>query len=239
MATFVLVHGSCHGGWCWQKVSPLLTKHGHKVYTPTLTGLGERSHLLTEDIDLDTHIQDITQMFEYEDLNDVILVGHSYGGLVIGGTAEKVPHRIKRLVYLDGYVPQDGKNAFDLIPGLKEIYEKRSIKEQGKEWLVASYEPQVWGVTNPDDIAWMNDRLGPMPWHTHDQPLKIQNSQSKELARSYISCTDFKDFHFMAQRVKSEEESSWDYYELKTGHDAMITVPNELAQLLLEISTKQ
>jgi pimeloyl-ACP methyl ester carboxylesterase len=202
--TFVLIHGSCHGGWCWQKLVPFLEKHGHNVYTPTLTGLGERSHLLRQDINLDTHIKDIIQVFEYEDLNKVILVGHSYGGMVIGGVSEKIPHRIKHLVYLDAYIPQDGKSGFDLIPGLKEIYEKRSLKKQGKEWLVSSYEPQDWGVTNPDDIAWMKSRLGPMPWHTHDQPLKIQNPQSKELAKSYISCTDFVDFHFMAQRVKLE-----------------------------------
>jgi pimeloyl-ACP methyl ester carboxylesterase len=97
----------------------------HKVYTPTLTGLGERSHIPRKDIDLNTHVLDITQVFEYEDLNDVILVGHSYGGMVIGGVAEKKPHRIKRLVYLDRYIPQDGKSAFDLIPCLKEI-----IKDQ-------------------------------------------------------------------------------------------------------------
>jgi pimeloyl-ACP methyl ester carboxylesterase len=237
--TFMLVHGSCHGGWCWQKVTPLLRNHGYKVYTPTLTGLGERSHIVRKDIDLNTHILDITQVFEYEDLNDVILVGHSYGGMVISGVAEKIPHSIKRLLYLDGYIPQDGKSAFDLIPGLKEIYEKRSMKQQGKEWLVSSYEPQIWGVTNPEDIAWMRNRLCPMPWHTHDQPLRMQNIQSKKLAKSYISCTDFKDFHFMAQRVKSEEGGVWDCHELKTGHDAMVTVPNELVQLLLEISIKQ
>ena len=212
-ATFVLVHGSCHGGWCWQKVTPLLRKQGHEVYTPTLTGLGERSHLLRKDIDLDTHIQDIIQVFEYEDLNEVILVGHSYGGMVIGGAAEKIAQRIKCLVYLDAYIPQDGKSAFDLIPGLKEIYERRSMKEQGKEWLVSSYEPQDFGVTNPDDIVWMNARLGPMPWHTHDQPLKMQNTQSKKLAKSYISCTDFGDSQFMAQRIKSQGD--WDYHELK------------------------
>lgn len=113
MATFVLVHGSNHGGWCWRKVTPLLSEDGHEVYTPTLTGLGERSHLVSKDIGLDTHILDIIQVLEYEGLNKVILVGHSYGGLVIGGVAEKVPERIRRLVYLDAYIPQDNKSAFD------------------------------------------------------------------------------------------------------------------------------
>src|ERR687889_2155513 len=111
MTTFVLVHGSCHGGWCWKKVTPLLRKYGHDVYFPTLTGLGERDHLLSKDIDLYTHIHDITQVLEYEDLNEVILVGHSYGGLVIGGVAEVIPERIKHLVYLNAYIPQDNKSA--------------------------------------------------------------------------------------------------------------------------------
>jgi pimeloyl-ACP methyl ester carboxylesterase len=125
MATFVLVPGSYHGGWCWKKVTPLLTNHNHIVYTPALTGLGERSHLLREDIDLSTQILDIIQVFEYEDLYDVILVGHSYGGMVVGGVAEKIPDRIRRLVYLDGYIPEDGKTAFDLIPGFR-----RSVQEK-------------------------------------------------------------------------------------------------------------
>src|SRR5919107_1009755 len=115
MANFVLVHGSCHGAWCWKKVCPLLNKSGHNVYTPTLTGLGERSHLVSNDIGLDTHIVDVTQVLEYEDLNEVILIGHSYGGLVISGVAERVPKRIRRVVYLDGYIPEDNKTAFDII----------------------------------------------------------------------------------------------------------------------------
>ena len=190
MATFVLVHGSCHGGWCWKKVTPLLGKDGNDVYTPTLTGLGERSHLVTRDVGLDTHIIDVTQVLEYEDLDEVTLVGHSYAGLVIGGVAEKVPERIRRLVYLDAYIPQDNKSAFDIVPGLETIYKKRALKEQGREWLVASYEPEEFGVTNSVDINWMNTRLSPMPWHTHDQPIRITNPQAKRIPKSYICCTE-------------------------------------------------
>ena len=124
MSTFVLVHGSCHGGWCWKKVTPILCKDGYSVYTPTITGLGERSHLVNRDIGLHTHILDIIQVFEYEDLDEVILVGHSYGGLVIGGVAEIIPQKIKRLVYLDGYIPHDNKSAFDLEPGLETLQAK-------------------------------------------------------------------------------------------------------------------
>jgi pimeloyl-ACP methyl ester carboxylesterase len=201
MTTFVLVHGSCHGGWCWKKVTRLLANHNHRAYTPTLTGLGERSHLLREDIDLSTHILDITQEFEYEDLDNVILVGHSYGGMVISGVAERIPDRIKRLVYLDGYIPEDGKTAFDLVPGLEGEYMKRSLGKQGKKWLEPPYDPTVWGVTNTEDIAWMNRHLSPMPFHT-DQPIGINNPKAKKIPKSYISCTVYKDFHFMAQKAK-------------------------------------
>ena len=230
MATFVLVHGSCHGGWCWKKVTPLLRKYGHDVYTPTLTGLGERSHLVSRNIRLDTHILDIIQVLEYEDLSEVTLVGHSYGGLVIGGVAEAIPERIKHLVYLDAYIPQDNKSAFDIVPGLEAIYKERALTERSREWLVASYEPEEFGVTNSVDINWMKTRLSPMPWHTHDQPIRITNPKSKRLPKSYISCTEFGESQFKAQ--KSQED--WDYHELKTGHDAMITVPDKLAAQLLQ-----
>jgi pimeloyl-ACP methyl ester carboxylesterase len=196
MLIFVLVHGSCHGGWCWKKVIPFLSKNGHKVYTPTLTGLGERTHLVSRDIGLDTHVLDIIQVLEYENLNEVMLVGHSYGGLVVGGVAEKVPERIRLLVYLDAYIPQDNKSAFDIIPGLETICKKRALEEQGREWLVASYTPEEFCVTNPDDIKWMNPRLSPMPWHTHDQPLRITNPKSRKIPKSYICCTEFGSAQF-------------------------------------------
>jgi pimeloyl-ACP methyl ester carboxylesterase len=200
MATFVLVHGSCHGGWYWKRVTPFLRKDGHEVYTPTLIGLGERSHLVSRDIGLHTHILDIIQVLEYENLSKVTLVGHSYGGLVIGGVAEKLPERIIRLVYLDAYIPQSNKSAFEIIPGLETIYKETALKEQGREWLVASYEPEEFGMTNPDDINWMRTRLSPMPWHIHDQPIRITNPKAKRLPKSYISCTEFGNSQFKAQK---------------------------------------
>ena len=234
MVIIVLVHGSCHGGWCWKKVTPLLSKDSYEVYTPTLTGLGERSHLVSRDIGLDTHILDIIQVLEYENVNEVMLVGHSYGGLVIGGVAEKVPERIRRLVYLDAYITQDDKSAFDIIPGLETIYKKRALKEQGREWLVASYTPEEFGVTNPDDVKWMNPRLSPMPWHTHNQPLRITNPKARKIPKGYICCTEFGNIQFKAQKSPAD----WDYRELMKGHDVMITAPNELVQLLETLDRK-
>jgi len=232
MANFVLVHGSCHGGWCWKKVTLLLRNNGNVVYTPTLTGLGERAHLASKVIGLDTHILDIVQVFEYEDLDEVILVGHSYGGMVIGESQTKFQRELSGLyILMDTY---HKKSAFDVIPGLEAIYKERALKELGKEWLVAPYEPQVWGVTEPADIRWMKTRLCPMPWHTHDQPVRLTNSEANNIPKSYISCTEYNNFHIMAQRAKS---AGWDYHELKTGHDAMITVPVKLVQKLVQLGT--
>jgi pimeloyl-ACP methyl ester carboxylesterase len=173
--TIVLVHGSCHGGWCWNKLTPFLNGRDYRVHAPTLTGLGERSHLPHENINLSTHIKDIVQVFEYRNLHEVTLVGHSYGGMVIAGVAERIPDRIKSMIFLDAYIPQDGKSAFDLIPGLRDVYEQRSLKDEGREWLVLSYKPEEFGVTIPDDVSWMKSRLCPMPFHTHDEPLTIRN----------------------------------------------------------------
>lgn len=231
--SLVLVHGSCHGGWCWNKMIPFLKMYDHEIYTPTLTGLGERSHILYESINLSTHINDIVQVFEYQDLYDVVLVGHSYGGMVIGGVAEKIPDRIRSMVFLDAYIPQDGKSGFDLIPGLRDIYEQRRLKEEGKNWLVLSYTPEEFGVTSNDDINWMKSRLCPMPFHTHDEPLSIKEIKPKRLSRTYITCTDFGDSMFHS--IKSKESAGWDYFELRRGHDSMITAPEELSRLLLKI----
>ncbi|HZD34382.1 MAG TPA: alpha/beta fold hydrolase, partial [Nitrososphaeraceae archaeon] len=210
MTKYVLVHGSCHGGWCWKKLIPLLNRNGHNVYTPTLTGLGERSHLVNKSVGLDTHILDIVQLLEYEDLDEVILVGHSYGGLVIGGVTEKVSHRVRRLVFLDAYIPQDNKSAFNIIPGLETIYMERRLKKEGKEWLVESYTPEEFGVTDPDDVKWMSPRLSPMPWHTHDQPMRITNMNAQSLSKSFISFSEFGRSQFKSEK----SDASWDYHEL-------------------------
>ena len=140
MATFVLVHGM---SWrmMLEKKTPLVSRAGHNVYTPTRTGLGERSHLATRDTGLDINILDIIQVLEYEDLNEIILVGHSYWGLVIGGVAQKIPERIRQLVYLDVYIPQDNKSAFDIVPGLEAVYTQRTLKEQGRNgWLLHTHQ---------------------------------------------------------------------------------------------------
>jgi pimeloyl-ACP methyl ester carboxylesterase len=227
MATFVLVHGSFHGGWCWQKVARLLRQSGHEVYAPTLTGLGERSHLATPKTGLELHIQDILQVLEYEDLRDVVLVGHSYAGMIITSVAEQVPQRVAHLIYLDAFIPHEGKSAFDLMPGTEKQWTQTAVS-QGEGWLVPPMSPMDMGITNPADAAWVQSRLKPMPLLTHQQPFQVSSNQVGQLPRTYILCTQFG-FHATAREAK---KLGWDCFELETGHDAMITMPNELALTL-------
>ena len=224
MTTYVLVHGSWHGGWCWQKLLPFLRQDNLTLYTPTLTGLGERSHLATPTTGLSVHIQDIVNLLEFEDLHEVILVGHSYGGMVITGVAEH-SERVGKLVYLDALVPEDGQSIFSLIKGLEADF-KRSADTQG---LVPSWVPEDFGVTNPQDVAWMTPRLTPMPLLTHAERLQAPTMKARKLPRSFIHCTQFGLGAF-GEKIRREGGT---VFTLNTGHDAMITQPQALADILL------
>ena len=175
MATYVLVHGGGHGGWCYQKVARILQAAGHVVYTPTLTGLGERSHLLRPGIDLDLHIRDVVAVLDFEDLRDVILVGHSYGGMVITGVADRAADRIGRLVYLDAANPVNGQSLLDVAGPMIEATRPSGQVVDGVE-LVLLPSPDAgrfYGVTDDDDVAWMADRLTGHPWACFEQPLVL------------------------------------------------------------------
>lgn len=169
MATIVLVHGSFHGGWCWERVAPRLREAGHDVWTPTLTGLAERRHLLTPDVDLRTHTRDVTELLAFEDLQDVVLVGHSYGGVVIRGVAAAAPSRLASLVYLDAYLPQAGESEVDLWP---EAWVDAHREELEQELPVRDPPPtEMLGVEAPEDVAWVESRMTPHPLNTYTQPV--------------------------------------------------------------------
>jgi pimeloyl-ACP methyl ester carboxylesterase len=224
-ATFVLVHGAWHGGWCWKKLMPLLQDGGHRVFAPTLTGLGERGHLLSPAIDLTTHVQDITAVLEYEDLREVILVGHSYGGMVISGVAETATRRLAQLVYLDAFLPQDGKAIKDYAP-------LNPTREDGWRVPVPGMPPR-FGVTDKDDVAWMEARLGDHPAKTFADSLKLSADKTAMLGHSFIQCTKAPFFSEAAERAKRE---GFRFRELfAAGHDAMITQPRALADILLDL----
>jgi pimeloyl-ACP methyl ester carboxylesterase len=165
MATYVLVHGGAHGGWCYGPVARILRSAGQEVHAPTLTGLGDRSHLLRPGIDLDTHIADIVEVLHYEDLRDVILVGHSYGGMVITGVADRAPDRVGDLVYLDAATPANGQSLVDIAGPLMRAARAQGRVVDGVELvLFPGTEPLPhYGVTDPADIAWMDERLTPIP----------------------------------------------------------------------------
>jgi pimeloyl-ACP methyl ester carboxylesterase len=180
--TFVLVHGAWFGGWCWKKLIPLLSAAGHQVFALTLTGLGERSHLLAPEIDLNTHINDVSAVLEYEDLNNVVLVGHSYGGMVISGVEQESHARLKGLVYLDAFMPEDGKALADYAP-------IPPTRDDG--WRVApAGAADEWGATDAADVAWMAARIGDQPLATFTQPVQLPVDYRDSLSHAFILCTE-------------------------------------------------
>jgi pimeloyl-ACP methyl ester carboxylesterase len=224
-ATFVLVHGSWHGGWCWQKVAPFLRASGARVYAPTLTGLGERRHLATPETGLSQHIEDVVNVLEFEDLRDVILVGHSYAGLVITGVAEHTD-RVGKLVYLDAIVPEHGESMFSIIPSIEPDFRATA----DSEGFVPSWPAENFGVTDPEDLRWITPRLTPLPMLTHAERLDAPRMKAKQLPRSFIHCAQFGLGGF-GEKIRAEGGK---VYTLNCGHDAMVIQPAELADILLQ-----
>ena len=237
MATYVLVHGAGHGGWCWQRVAPLLRAAGHEVHTPTLTGLGDRSHLLSPDVSLDTHITDIAAMLISEDLREAILVGHSYGGIVITGAADRALDRVGHLVFLDGAILAHGESLAETTPAIRAVRDDaRTVG--GVELVLWPDQPvarAIYGVTDETDWAWMAERLRPHPWRCFAEPLVLANAEKvAQFPRTIINCPstlrlragEVLDRYFAADRV----------WEIETGHDTMITEPEMTAALLLRLA---
>jgi pimeloyl-ACP methyl ester carboxylesterase len=224
-ATFLLVHGAWHGGWCWKKVAPLLRAAGHEVFTPTLTGLGERTHLLTPQVGLDTHIEDVVAVLEYQDLAGVVLVGHSYAGMVIAGVAQRAATRLAGLVYLDAFLPEDGKAVSDymtLVPA----------RDDG--WRVPPLgPPAAFGVTDAGDAAWMAPRLGDHPLRCFTQPVALAPGVAGAVWGAFIRSSTAP---FFADAGRRARQQGFRYEELLAAdHDAMITQPEALARVLLAL----
>jgi pimeloyl-ACP methyl ester carboxylesterase len=237
MATYVLVHGGAHGGWCYQPVARRLRAEGHEVYTPTLTGLGERSHLLSAAVDLDLHIADVVAVLHYEDLRDVILVGHSYGGMVITGVADRAAERVGRIVYLDAATPVNGQSLLDVAGPIIEATRPAGQVVDGVE-LVLLPTPDAgrfYGVTDPDVVAWMADRLAGHPWACFEQPLRLTNESALWAIPQYqIVCTST-----LATRdpeVMERLHAAGRLWDIDTGHDLMLTEPDAVTDALLQIA---
>jgi pimeloyl-ACP methyl ester carboxylesterase len=242
MATYVLVHGGGHGGWCYQRVAQILRKAGHDVYTPTLSGLGERSHLRTASIDLDTQITDVVNVLHYEDLRDVILAGHSYGGLVITGAADRAGDRIGKLVFLDSVAPPNGMSLADIAGDLMNEAKESARVIDGVELVLFPDSPSVrhYGVTDPADVAWMAERLTPHPWKCFTQPIHIANEDAlAKIPRYEVICTERVGLAADSDVINAFIEQQRDrpnVWLIDTTHDLMITEPEKTAQVLMKIA---
>lgn len=233
MSTFVLVHGAWHGGWAWQRVAPILQAAGHGVHTPTLTGLSDRAHTLHPQVGLSTHVQDVVGLLEGYDLRDVVLVGHSYAGQIVTGVADRLPDRLARRVYLDAFVGDDGEAAVDLLPTAVAGHWREAAEGPGFGWLVPPRSLAKLGVTDQTDLDWLTPRLTPHPWLTYTEPLRLAG-KGDQVPATFVECVDWmRVFRGQAERAAAR---GWPTRELATGHEAMVTAPDELAALLLDIS---
>jgi pimeloyl-ACP methyl ester carboxylesterase len=230
MATFVVVHGAWLSGWAWKKMRSLLWAAGHEVFTPSLTGLGERSHLATVEVGLETHIQDIVNVLFYEDLRDVTLIAHSYGGIVATGVADRVSERIRQVIYLDAFVPRDGQSLADLAPGSRVAQPPASPDD----WSIEP--PGVASDTTAEDVTWIMERRASQPRKTFLAPVHLSGAVDR-LPRAYIYCLQSMQGDVFRQfAARSQNEDGWRYEEIDARHNPNITDPQALAKILLRLT---
>jgi pimeloyl-ACP methyl ester carboxylesterase len=231
--TFVLVHGAWHGGWCWRRVSDLLEKKGHKVFSPTLTGVGERSHLMSKDIILDTHITDLVNVFKWEDLKDVCLVVHSYGGWPGSGALEQIGDRVSAIVWLDAFKPENGQRGFDFA------------SEFSRKALLAAVEKGEPGrpgpkaeafAVNEKDRAWVDSLATPQPIGSMTEKLTLTGARDRVPKKTYIRASGYPNVSFEKAYARVKVDPTWRTYEVPCGHDVMIDAPDRLTEILLEVA---
>ncbi len=241
MATFVLVHGAWHGGWCWSRLIPFLEAAGHRAFGPSLTGCGDKVRLLSPEIGLSTHIEDIVKLIQEQRLGQVILVGHSYGGMVITGVADRVPDQVAHLVYFDTFVPRDGQAMADFAPLVKSVF-RWQARRRGDGWRIDPPRGETFGVTAEPDVKWVRAMVTPQPLKTFEEPLRLSDPDVvSHFPGTHITCTGRGFLVWLIRQLNSAralppKELGWRLRQLPTGHDAMITMPRELAGLLLEVA---
>tara|TARA_B100000315_G_C14576903_1_gene588359 strand:- start:1181 stop:1894 length:714 start_codon:yes stop_codon:yes gene_type:complete len=235
MTTFVLVHGAWHGGWVWRKVAAPLRAKGHRVFTPTLTGLGERAHLASLDVNLDTHIQDVIGLLEAEELTDVVLVGHSYAGVVITGVADKAAGRLSGLVYIDAFVPESGFSLQSNNPIRFEMFAKH-VDNDGNDTMILPADASMWAVVDPADVEWLNRRLTAQPINTYTQKLVHDVNFEEFESLTYIYASGNKLGQFDKFTDKFSADPAWQYYAVGCGHEVMVDRPDKLIEILSEVA---
>jgi pimeloyl-ACP methyl ester carboxylesterase len=234
MATFVLVHGAWHGSWCWARVRQALLDQGHQVFTPTLSGVAERSHALSPDIDLQRHVDDVANLIRWEELDSVILCGHSYGGCVISGVADVLPDRIAALVYLDAFLLEDGECLHDLLPAEQREMQLSLANEFGEGWRVPPIPAEVFNV-NARDRDWVDRQCTPQPLATFQQPIRLNGGLSQISRNYFIYASDWEGTPFTASYDRAKARR-WATSEIACGHDVMLDRPEALTSGLIEVA---
>lgn len=228
---FVLVHGAWHGGWCWDRVAELLRREGHRVFTPTLTGLAERAHLMSHRITLDTHIGDVVDVFRRNDLENAILVGHSFGGWAISGAVEELRNRVAVLIFVDAHVPANGQIARDTSHHRDQI--DRALRE-GRASTPPRADAAEWFKVNERDRAWVQAKLTDQPVGVYLSPIHLTGAREAVQHKAYIRATDFESGTFERYRADAER-NGWRIYDVACGHDIMIDDPVRLTAILQEM----
>jgi pimeloyl-ACP methyl ester carboxylesterase len=229
---FLLVHGAWHGGWCWRRVADLLTARGHRVFAPTLTGLGERSHLMNAGVDLATHVADVVNVIRWEGLRDVVLCGHSYGGMVVSGVAEQVSS-IASIVFLDAFVPGSG----DSLVGATSSASREAIEAAAKSGsLTVPPRPAAAFHVNEADRAWVDAMCTPHPLATLFDRIVLTGARDRIAKKAYIRAQDYPNPGFDAARARAEADPAWRVYAVPCGHDVMVDMPERLAEILEEVA---
>lgn len=233
--TYVLVHGAWYGGWCWEKVAQSLRAQGHTVSTPTCPGLGEQAHLLSKDISLSTFITSITNHILYQGVSDVILVGSGFGGVVISGVADRIPHLINSLVYVDAMVLDSGYSVFEAQPAAITRQRQQQVQTLGKGLAIPAPPVNHYGKLDSEAIAWVSKRLTPHPVGTYEEKLVLSNPLGNGRPRIYIDCTASPFAPLVEVKKQLRAQAGWNWLELAAHHDPMITEPAALSALLATV----
>ena len=231
--TFVLVHGAWHGGWCWRLVADLLRDDGHLVFTPTLTGFGERVHLTRPDLTLEDFATDLVNVIKAEELSEIILVGHSFGGNAVSVVADRVPELLKHLVYLDTLLLKNGESMFSQLDPAVVGQRIESAEKTSGGLTIPPPSPEFFGVVDPADAEWLRRRMTSLPLNCYQVPIRLEHPLGNGLGKTYIACTNPVYQPALQTHEWVKRQSDWQYLELATGHYAVVISPKQLAAILV------
>ncbi|GJD49476.1 Haloalkane dehalogenase [Methylobacterium crusticola] len=233
---YVLVHGAYGGGWIWHDIAPALRARGHRVYTPTQTGLGERAHLLSRQITIDTHIRDVASLIEMEDLTGAVLVGHSYGGMAVTGVADRMPERIHHIVYLDALIPENGDTGLSILPAGMGDARLKAVREQGAGIALPVPGPDAFPLPAGPAKDWFHARLRPHPIGTYDTPVRLAKPAGAGLPVTYVAYTKPANPSIEPSRQRAKAKAGWRYVEMPVPHDVQVMEPDRVAGMLAEVA---